>query len=74
VPEAPPDAERCAEVGIVGALTGVIGSLMALEAIKEIAQAGETLAGRVLLFDGLTANARTVALKRDPACPVCGNG
>lgn len=72
VRDIPPDAETCAQVGIVGALTGVIGSLMALEAIKEIAQAGEGLAGRVLFFDGLRAEARTVALPRDPACPVCG--
>ncbi|MES1198887.1 MAG: ThiF family adenylyltransferase [Pseudomonadota bacterium] len=73
VPEAPPDAETCAAVGIVGALTGVIGSLMALEAIKETAQAGESLAGRLLLFDGLRGESRTVRLPRDPACPVCGN-
>jgi molybdopterin/thiamine biosynthesis adenylyltransferase len=72
VPEAPPNAETCAEVGIVGALTGVIGSLMALEAIKEIAEAGESLAGRILLYDGLAAEARTIKLKRDPACPICG--
>jgi molybdopterin-synthase adenylyltransferase len=73
VPEAPPDAETCERTGIVGALTGVIGSLMALEAIKLIAQAGEPLTDRVLVFDGLTANARTIELKRDPACPVCGD-
>jgi bacteriocin biosynthesis cyclodehydratase domain-containing protein len=73
VPEPPPAADTCAQVGIVGALTGVIGSLMALEAIKHIAQAGETLAGRILLFDGLTSQARTIALARDPACPVCGH-
>lgn len=73
VPETPPDAETCAQVGIVGALPGVIGALMALEAIKHITGAGETLAGRVLLFDGLAASARAVALKRDPKCPVCGN-
>lgn len=72
VPEAPPNAETCAEVGIVGALTGVIGSLMALEAIKEIAGAGESLAGRLLLYDGLTAQSRTVALPCDPGCEVCG--
>ncbi len=72
VPEAPPNAETCAEVGIVGALTGVIGSLMALEAIKEIAGAGESLAGRLLLFDGLTATSRTIKLPRDPDCSVCG--
>ena len=71
--EAPPDAETCARTGIVGALTGVIGSLMALEAIKLIAQAGEPLIGRVLLFDGLNGEARTVKLLRDPACPVCGH-
>jgi molybdopterin/thiamine biosynthesis adenylyltransferase len=73
VPEIPPDAETCARAGIVGALTGVIGSLMALEAIKLITQAGEPLIGRVMLFDGLKAEARTIALKRDPACPVCGH-
>lgn len=72
VPQTPPGAETCAQVGIVGALTGVIGSLMALEAIKEIAQAGESLAGRVFIYDGLTGEARTIALPRDPACPVCG--
>lgn len=73
VPEAPPDAETCARVGVVGALTGVIGSMMALEAIKLIAQAGEPLIGRVMFFDGLRGDARTSALPRDPACPVCGN-
>ena len=74
VPEAPPNAETCAAVGVVGALTGVIGSLMALEAIKETADAGESLAGRVLIFDGLGAHARTVALKADPHCATCGHG
>lgn len=73
VPETPPDAETCSRVGVVGALTGVIGSIMALEAIKLITQAGEPLIGRVMLFDGLNGDARTVALKRDPACPVCGD-
>ncbi|MEQ1489693.1 MAG: molybdopterin-synthase adenylyltransferase MoeB [Terricaulis sp.] len=73
VPETPPDAETCARVGVVGALTGVIGSIMALEAIKLITQAGEPLIGRIMLFDGLKGDARTTTLKRDPACPVCGN-
>lgn len=73
VPETPPDAETCAEVGIVGALTGVVGSLMALEAIKEITEAGDSLAGRILLYDGLAAEARTIKLTRDPSCPVCAN-
>lgn len=73
VPEIPPNAETCAEVGIVGALTGIIGALMALEAIKEIARTGESLAGRLLLYDGLGAQSRTIALPRDPSCPVCGH-
>lgn len=73
VPNMPPDAETCARVGVVGALTGVIGSMMALEVIKLIAQAGDPLIGRVLVFDGLRGEARTIKLPRDPACPVCGN-
>jgi molybdopterin/thiamine biosynthesis adenylyltransferase len=72
VPDIPPDAETCEAVGIVGALTGVIGSLMALEAIKEIAGAGGSLAGRVLVYDGLTSQSRTISLLRDRACPQCG--
>ena len=72
VPLAPPDAEPCAATGIVGALTGVIGSLMALEAIKDITGAGDSLAGRLLLYDGLRGESRTIALAPDPACPVCG--
>lgn len=71
VSDTPPDAEHCAEVGVVGALTGVIGAAMALEAIKLIARAGKPLAGRVLLFDGLAGETRTVRLTPDPACPVC---
>ena len=72
VPEEPPAAEPCSAVGVVGALTGVIGSLMALEAIKELAEAGDSLAGKLLLFDGLSLQTRLVKLPRDPACAVCG--
>lgn len=74
VPDIPPDAERCADVGVVGALTGVIGSVMALEAIKLITGAGEALTGRVMIFDGLSGAARTVRLARDPHCPACARG
>ncbi len=74
VPDIPPEAETCAQVGVVGALTGVAGTLMALEAVKEIAGAGESLAGRILLFDGLSSETRTVRLPADPACPTCGEG
>jgi molybdopterin/thiamine biosynthesis adenylyltransferase len=73
VPETPPDAETCSRVGVVGALTGVIGSIMALEAIKHICEAGATLDGRILLFDGLDMSSRTVRLKRDPDCVECGS-
>jgi molybdopterin/thiamine biosynthesis adenylyltransferase len=72
VPEIPPGAETCAAVGVVGALAGVIGALMALEAIKLIARAGEPLTARLLLYDALAAETRTVTLEADPDCPVCG--
>lgn len=72
VPAIPPDAETCERVGVVGALTGVIGSMMALETIKWITRAGEPLTGRLMIHDGLAATSRTLTLRRDPACPVCG--
>ncbi len=72
VPEIPPDAETCQAVGVVGALAGVIGSMMALEAIKLIAGAGEPLLGRLLIYDGLSGQTRTVKVGADPECPDCG--
>ena len=72
VPETPPDAETCSAVGVVGALAGVIGSMMALEAIKLATGAGQPLAGRLMIYDALAAEARTVGLSKDPACPACG--
>lgn len=71
VPQIPPDAETCSQVGVVGALAGVIGSMMALEVIKLITGAGDPLVGKVWLFDGLKAEARTVTLPQDPNCPAC---
>ena len=71
VPEAPPDAETCARVGVIGALAGVVGSMAALEAIKMLAGAGAPLMGRLLLYDGLAGTARAVAVSADPACPAC---
>jgi len=73
VPEIPPDAETCALVGVVGALAGVIGSMMALEAVKTITGAGQALAGRLLIYDALAAETRTVRIGADPACSVCGS-
>jgi molybdopterin/thiamine biosynthesis adenylyltransferase len=72
VPEIPPDAETCAAVGVMGALAGVIGSMMALEAVKVITGAGEALAGRLLIYDALSAETRTVRVGADLDCPVCG--
>ena len=74
VPEIPPEAETCQAVGVVGALAGVIGSMMALEAIKLIVGAGEALSGRLLIYDALAAVTRTVRVGADPDCPVCGAG
>jgi molybdopterin/thiamine biosynthesis adenylyltransferase len=72
VPEIPPDAETCSVVGVVGALAGVIGSMMALEAVKLIVGAGDPLAGRLMIYDALAAETRTVRVGADPQCPVCG--
>lgn len=71
VPEAPPDAETCARVGVIGAAAGVVGSMAALEAIKLITGAGDPLAGRLLIYDGLAGTARAVTVSADPDCPVC---
>ncbi|MEM8850792.1 MAG: HesA/MoeB/ThiF family protein, partial [Pseudomonadota bacterium] len=74
-PEAPAPglAPSCAEAGVIGALPGVVGSVMALEVIKEITGAGTPLRGTMLLWDGLDADARRVKVKRRADCPVCGD-
>ncbi len=73
-PEPPdPGTEApCAVAGVIGALPGVVGSMMALEAIKHVTGAGESLVGTLLLYDGLNAQMRRIRLRRDPACGVCG--
>ncbi len=73
-PEAPPPGTipPCAEAGILGAVAGVIGAWQALEVIREIVGFGTSLAGRLLLFDGLDARTRTIGLPPDPACALCG--
>jgi molybdopterin/thiamine biosynthesis adenylyltransferase len=65
-------APACAEAGVIAPLPGVLGAMMALEAVKHLTGAGTGLAGRLLLYDGLHAEVRTIAVRRDPACPVCG--
>jgi len=74
VPEIPPEAETCSVVGVVGALAGVIGAMMGLEAIKLVVGAGEALQGRLMIYDALAAETRTVRVGADPECPVCGGG
>lgn len=65
-------APSCAEAGVVGALPGVMGAMMALEAIKLIAQAGEGLRGRMLIYDSLHAETRIIRVRARADCPVCG--
>lgn len=72
-PEAPPAglSPSCAEAGVLGAVTGVMGTLQATETIKEILGLGESLSGRLLLWDALATRFRTIRVPRDPHCPVC---
>ncbi len=73
-PEPPPPGlvPSCAEGGVLGVLPGVIGTIQATEAIKLLAGSGETLIGRLLLYDALTMRFRELKLRRNPDCPVCG--
>ena len=72
-PNEPADglAPNCAEGGVIGALPGVVGSIMALEAIKLIVDAGKYLKGEMLLFDGLWSESRKIRLTKSKECPVC---
>jgi len=64
---------RCAVMGVLAPLTGVIGALQAMEAIKLVARAGEPASGRLLVFDALNAEWRSMKARRDPDCRVCAN-
>jgi molybdopterin/thiamine biosynthesis adenylyltransferase/rhodanese-related sulfurtransferase len=74
-PEPPPAhlAPSCAEAGVLGILPGVIGTIQATEAIKLVLGQGEPLVGRLLQYDSLQMKFRTLKLRRDPSCPVCGD-
>jgi molybdopterin/thiamine biosynthesis adenylyltransferase len=65
-------APACAEAGVLSPLPGVIGAMMAVEAVKHITGAGETLAGRLMIYDALDAQIRSIKIARNPNCPVCG--
>ena len=73
-PEAPPDGmvPSCGEAGVLGSVTGVMGTLQATEVLKEILEIGEGLSGRLLVWDALSVLFRTMSFKRDPTCSVCG--
>jgi molybdopterin-synthase adenylyltransferase len=73
-----PEAEdveevRCATMGVFAPITGIIGAVQAAEALKLVIGCGEPLAGRLLLLDGLAMEWRSIAVPRDPACPVCSS-
>jgi adenylyltransferase/sulfurtransferase len=73
-PTPPPGAvPSCAEAGVFGVLPGIIGSMMAFETIKYVVGIGESLVGRLLVFEGMDMSFRTLRLKRNPECPLCGD-
>ena len=75
-PEPPPPelAPSCSEAGVLGVLCGIIGSLEAVEAVKMLLGIGDPLVGRFLSYDALGEEVRTYKVRRDPTCPVCGEG
>ncbi|MEX2238951.1 MAG: ubiquitin-like small modifier protein 1 [Dehalococcoidia bacterium] len=72
-PPPPGMVPNCAEAGVLGALTGTIGSIQATEVIKVILGIGKTLEGRMLLYDALNMEFRQVKIRQDPKCPLCGD-
>jgi adenylyltransferase/sulfurtransferase len=73
-PEPPPPGTvpTCSEAGVLGAVTGVMGTLQATEVLKEIIGIGDTLSGRLLVWDALATRFRNITLRPDPACALCG--
>ena len=72
-PPPPGEVPSCAEAGVLGMLPGLVGSIQATETVKLILGIGESLASRLLLIDALNMEFRTVKLRRDPQCPLCGD-
>ena len=66
------DCDTCAELGVLGATTGIAGSWAALEAVRQIVGFGEDAAGKVHVFDGLAPGLRTMRIAKDPGCRTCG--
>jgi len=72
-PPPPGMVPSCAEAGVLGVLPGIVGSIQAVETIKLILGLGNTLTGRLLMFDALDMDFRQVKVRRNPNCPVCGD-
>ncbi|HIB09327.1 MAG TPA: molybdenum cofactor biosynthesis protein MoeB, partial [Gemmatimonadetes bacterium] len=72
-PPPPGLVPNCAEGGVLGVLPGIIGSMQAMETVKLLLGVGETLAGRLLIFDALEMSWREVRLRKNPECPVCAD-
>ena len=72
-PPPPGLVPSCAEAGVLGAITGIVGSIQATEVFKQVLDIGRPLVGRLLLIDALTMEFREMKLRRDPACPLCGD-
>lgn len=72
-PPPPGAVASCAEAGVFGVLPGIIGSMMAFETIKYILDIGENVIGRLLVFEGTDLSFRSLKLRRNPACPLCGD-
>jgi len=73
VPDHPRGVLSCAEAGILGAVAGVIGTMQAIEVLKEILNLGDSLAGKLLIYDALSATSRTIKLPKDPGCKYCND-
>ncbi len=71
-PPPPELVQDCAQAGVLGVLTGIVGTLQANEIIKQTLGNGKSLAGRLLMVDALNATTQEIAVEKDPACPVCG--
>ncbi|MBM2826033.1 MAG: putative Molybdopterin biosynthesis protein moeB (modular protein) [Dehalococcoidia bacterium] len=71
-PPPPGMVPSCQEAGVLGVLPGIVGSIQAIETIKLLLGIGDSLAGRLLLFDALSMEFRAMKLRKDPKCPVCG--
>ncbi len=71
-PPPPGAVPNCAEAGVLGALTGLVGSIQATETLKLLLGIGETLSSRLLLIDALNMEFRTVKIRQNPKCPLCG--